>query len=247
MALWRPYFCKPCVTIFTFHLVNLSTLIWSHEVVRWLMNVFSHNFWNSPWNFVPWSMTTLTRAPNLQNTMSKNPYVVISLLQSGNATNSNHLEKCSIITKTYRLCQDVKFNGPRKSKLHRYPSLIIGKGCRWSVGALKDVQTWSHTIHVETNWRNCNYILHHQYYVWNKLYFHWTPKWPNFSWPCLTRLSCCFRRSTTFTCPFAHICRNELPSLLNYLALCTTWSFSLGVNPIGTSFAYKYAMTHASS
>jgi hypothetical protein len=56
-----------------------------------------------------------------------------------------------IITKTYRLCQGAKFNGSTKSKFHRYPSPIIGKGCKWGVGALKDTQIWSHTIHLETN------------------------------------------------------------------------------------------------
>jgi hypothetical protein len=40
------------------------------------------------------------------------------LLQSGNNTNSNHLEKCYIMTKTYWLCQGIKLNGPTKLKLH---------------------------------------------------------------------------------------------------------------------------------
>jgi hypothetical protein len=46
----------------------------------------------------------LARALNLLSTMSKNAYVIPSLLQSNNGTNFNHLEKRSIITKTYRLC-----------------------------------------------------------------------------------------------------------------------------------------------
>jgi hypothetical protein len=157
------------------------------------------------------------------------------------------MEKCSIITKTYRLCWGAKLNGLAKSKLHLYIRPIIGKGCRWGVEALKNAQTRSHTIHLETNCWACNCILHHQYCVWNKLYVCRTPKWANFSWTCLTRFSRCSRQGTTFTCPFAHISRKELPSHLNHLALCTTWSFYLGVNPIGTFLTYKYVMTGASS
>jgi len=40
-----------------------------------------------------------------------------------------------------------------------------------------------------------------------------------------------FVRGTTHTCPSTHTCRRELPSHLNHLALCTTQSHSLGVNP----------------
>ncbi len=74
-----------------------------------------------------------------------------SWLWSTNGTNSNHLENCSIITKTYQLCQGVKLNGLKKSKFHQYPNPIIGKGYRWGVGALKDAQIWSHAIYIETN------------------------------------------------------------------------------------------------
>jgi hypothetical protein len=79
--------------------------------------------------------------------LSKNAYVALSLVQFGNRTNSNHLEKCLIITKTYWLCRNVQLNGLKKSKLHQYPSPIINKGYRWNIGALKDAWTWSHTIH----------------------------------------------------------------------------------------------------
>jgi hypothetical protein len=119
--------------------------------LQWSINAYSHNSWNSVWNYVPWSTKNSIGTPNLLNTLSKNAYVALSLLQSSNKTNSNHLETCSIITKTYQLCRCVKFNGPTKSKLHRYPSPIIGKGCRWGIGALKDTQTWSPTIHLKTN------------------------------------------------------------------------------------------------
>ncbi len=148
MALWRPYFCKPYFIVFTIRSINLFALGWSHEILGWLINVFSHNSSNSPWNFVPWSMKTLVGAPNLLSTMSKNPYATISLLWFNNGINSNHLYKCSIMTKTYRLCQGVKFNGPKKSKFHRYPTLIIGKGYRWGVGVFKDAYTQSDTIHL---------------------------------------------------------------------------------------------------
>jgi hypothetical protein len=47
----------------------------------------------------------------------------------------------------YQLCRGVKLNGPAKSKLHWYPSPIIGKGCKWGVGALKNTQIQSHTIY----------------------------------------------------------------------------------------------------
>jgi hypothetical protein len=47
------------------------------------------------------------------------------------------LENCSIISKTYWLCQGVKLNG-LATKLHWYLSPILGKGCSWGVGALKD-------------------------------------------------------------------------------------------------------------
>ncbi len=106
-------------------------------------------------------MRTSARTPNLLSNLSKNEYVVFSLLWFGNGTNSNHLEKCSIITKTYQLCKGVKLNGPAKSKLHEYPSPIIGKGYRWNVGTLKDARNRSHTIHLKTNcWTyNCFHVV----------------------------------------------------------------------------------------
>ncbi len=116
--LWRPYFHKPHFTVYTICLTNPFASGWSHEIMRWSINAFSHNSWNSPHNFIPWSMKTLIGTPNLLSTLSKNAYVVPSLLQSDNATNSNHLEKCSIITKKYQLCRGVKLNGLAKSKLH---------------------------------------------------------------------------------------------------------------------------------
>jgi len=237
--LWRPYFPNPLFIVCTIRSTNPSTLGWSHEVVRWSINIFSHNSWNSPQNYVPWSVRISTRAPNLLNILSKNAYVVISLLRSKNGTNSNHLEKCSIITKTYQFIEVSISMG------WQYPCPIIGKDRRWSVGV--DAWTWSHTIHLKINCWTCNCTPRHQYCVWSKLCVRRTPKWPNSSWTCLIRISHCSRQGTTFTCPFAHIRRKESPSHLNRLALCTTWSFSLGVNPIRISFACKYAMTNASS
>ncbi len=122
--LWRPYFCKSSFTICTIH-INSFVSRWFCEVVQWSINVFSHN----SWNFVPWLVKILVRTPNLLSTLSKDAYVTPSLLWSNNGTNSNHLEKSSIITKTYWLCQGVKLNGSTKSKLHWYLSPIIVKGC----------------------------------------------------------------------------------------------------------------------
>jgi hypothetical protein len=34
---------------------------------------------------------------------------------------------------------------------------MIGKGFKWNVGALKDAQTWSHTIHLE--WRAPKFLV----------------------------------------------------------------------------------------
>jgi hypothetical protein len=86
-------------------------------------------------------------APNLFCTLSKNAYDALSLLRSNNGTNSDHLEKCLMMTKTYKLCWGVRLNGLVKFKLNQYPSPIIGKGYKWSIGAFKDVHMQSHTIH----------------------------------------------------------------------------------------------------
>jgi hypothetical protein len=87
--LWRPYFHKPHFIVCTIHSTNMSTSRWFHDVVQWLINVFSHNSWNCPWNFVLWLMRTLARAPNLLSTLSKNAYATLSLLWFDNGTNSN--------------------------------------------------------------------------------------------------------------------------------------------------------------
>jgi hypothetical protein len=38
----------------------------------------------------------------------------------------------------------------------------------------------------------------------------------NFSWPCHTRLSCCFKQNTIHIHPFGHICRRVFPSHLTW-------------------------------
>ncbi len=217
-----------------FHVI----LMWHKDILRILYichrnipNIFIHTHW---------LLFTSSRS-NVRFLTS------LSLLQSNNKTNSSHLETCSIITKTYWLCWGVKLNWLAKSKLHRYPSPIIGKGYKWNIGAFKYAQIWSYTMHLIFFCWTCNCIICYQYYVWSKLYVCWTPKWPNSSWARLATLSHCYDRDTTFTYPFAHIRWRELPSHLNHLALCTTLSFSLSVNPIRTSLACKYAMTCASS
>ncbi len=84
---WSPYFCRPHFAAYTICSINLFASWWSCEVVWWLISVFSRIFWDSPWNFVPWSMKTLIGAPNLLSTLSKNAYAIHSLLQFGNGTN----------------------------------------------------------------------------------------------------------------------------------------------------------------
>jgi hypothetical protein len=83
-------------------------------------------------------------APNLFHTLSKDANDAPSLLRSDNGTNSDHLEKCSMMTKTYWLCWGVRLNGLVKFKLNQYPSPIIGKGYKWSVGALKSLYLVTH-------------------------------------------------------------------------------------------------------
>jgi hypothetical protein len=97
---WRPYFHNPCFTVCTIPSTNPSTSRWYHEIVRWSINGFSHKSLKSLQNSRPWSMKTLARTPNLLNILSKNAYVDPSMLRFGKGTNSNHLEKCSVITKT---------------------------------------------------------------------------------------------------------------------------------------------------
>jgi hypothetical protein len=99
--LWRPYFRKPYFIVSTICSTNLSSLGWSYEVMWWSINAFSQNSWNSQWNFVFWLVKTSVRSLKLLNAFSKNAYASYFLLWSRNGTNSNHLEKCSIITKTY--------------------------------------------------------------------------------------------------------------------------------------------------
>ncbi len=83
--LWKPYFHKPrftIYTIYTIHSINLSASRWFWEVVWWSVNVFSHNFWNSPWNFVPWSVKTPVGALNL---LIPNPKMHMLLLHYYNS------------------------------------------------------------------------------------------------------------------------------------------------------------------
>ncbi len=68
---WKPYFCNPCFTVCTIRLANSFASGWSCEVMQWSINVFSHNFWNSPRNFIPWLVRTSVGAPNLLSTYPK--------------------------------------------------------------------------------------------------------------------------------------------------------------------------------
>ncbi len=66
-------------------------------------------------------------------------------------------------------------------------------------------------------------------------------------WTCWTRPSCCFRHCATCIHPSIHTHSKELPSHVNLLALCITWSHSLCVNQIEISHTCKYAITNESS
>jgi hypothetical protein len=87
----------------------------------WLVyfTMFMPNSWKFSHNFIFRSMRILIGAPNLLKTLLKNAHVVIARLWSSNGTNSNHLDKCLIITKTCCLCYTIKLNSLAKSKLHK--------------------------------------------------------------------------------------------------------------------------------
>ncbi len=135
---WCPYFCKvPRFTIYTICSTNLYALGWFHEVMWWSIKNFSCNLWNFSWNSILWLVNVLSRMRNLLNTPSINAYVAPSLLWFTNGTNTNHLNKCSIITKTYQLYCIIKLSRLAKSINTLTPSWAI-YGCKWSVGALND-------------------------------------------------------------------------------------------------------------
>ncbi len=69
---WRPYFRNLHFTIYTIHSANPLASRWSHELIRWSMNAFSHKSLKFPWNFVRWLMRISIRTPNLLNNLSKN-------------------------------------------------------------------------------------------------------------------------------------------------------------------------------
>jgi hypothetical protein len=69
----------------------------------------------------------------------------------------------------------------------------------------------------------------------------------NHSWAYHTRFSHLSRQGITRTCSFVHIWRRLLCSQLNYLALWTTRSHTLGVNSTIISPSCKYAIINASS
>ncbi len=123
----------------------------------------------------------------------------------------------------------------------------MGNGCKWNVGALNDVHTWSHTTCHEIKFWTCTCIHHQKYCAWNKLIRGLLdPKMAQmFLGMPHKALACYFWWSTTCTCSFVHVCRKELPSHLNHLALSTTWSHSLDVNPTKTLHTSKYAITYA--
>jgi hypothetical protein len=64
-----------------------------------------------------------------------------------NDINFSLLEKCLIITKTYKLCYVIKLSELTKSKHHQYPSPMMDNGDNWSICMLNVVCTWSYTKH----------------------------------------------------------------------------------------------------
>jgi hypothetical protein len=44
---WNPYFHKPHFTIYTILSASMFASRWFHQAMRWSINVFSHNLWNS--------------------------------------------------------------------------------------------------------------------------------------------------------------------------------------------------------
>jgi hypothetical protein len=133
MALWRLYLCNP-------HSLFISSIWLTCLPQNGLVKSFndlsmpSHTTIGIP----HCSLYLVGWSTKFNENFVKNAYAIPSLLGSSNGTNSNHFEKCSMITKTYKLCQGVKFNGLTKSKLHQYLSPIIGNGCKWGVGTLND-------------------------------------------------------------------------------------------------------------
>jgi hypothetical protein len=125
----EPILCKPHFTICTIHSINPFVSKWFHEIVRWSICVFSHNlkncmeFYTLVREYFSWKTKPIEHP-------IPNAYYYSSLLWSNNGTNSNHLKKCSIVTKTYQLCHIIKFNGLVKSKLHQYPNSMMGNGCK---------------------------------------------------------------------------------------------------------------------
>jgi len=148
---WCPYFNKvPHLTICTICSTNLNAFGLFHEVMWWSIKAFSFNFWNFSWNSILWLMNISTKMPNLLNRLSINAYVAPSLLWFSNGTNTNHLNKCSIITKTYQLSCIVKLSGPTKSKFRKYLTPIMGN--IWLYMKCMCIEWYLNSITHHTSW-----------------------------------------------------------------------------------------------
>ncbi len=119
LPFWNPYLCKPCLPFASYHSIQLMHVFQDGLMKLYNFSLFSHNFSKFPMQF-----HILINEYFNENTkpfkclIQKMHICFISLLRSINGTNSNHLKKYLIITKTYQLCHTIKFNGSSKFKLH---------------------------------------------------------------------------------------------------------------------------------
>jgi hypothetical protein len=134
-----------------------------------------------------------------------------------------------------------------KFKLDQYPTPIIGKGYKWSVGALKDLHIQSHTIHQQNKLLNLQ--LHPIPLVlrMEKIISLLNSKMVQLLVSILIRPSCCFGWGTIHIRPNIHTCSRESLFHLNYLAQWITPSCSFNVNLTRISPTYKYVITCESS
>ncbi len=140
----------------------------------------------------------------------------------------NHLENCSITTNTHWLKWTIRFNDIVKSKLHWYPSPMIGKGYKCGVGALNDAWTWLHTMHFETKcWTSNIACLSNNISLETNYRFNGPQNVPIHH----VHVSLCFlvilnMVLVTYTCPFGHILTRCCPFQSYFLVFWKTLSFS---------------------
>lgn len=112
---------------------------------------------------------------------------------------------------------------------------MIGRGCNYGVGPLKEAQTLSCLMPLAMNCWTFMCIFCHQYWPCSKLWLWHTPKCFGFSWTCHTNPICWGGLKTIFIQPSSHVQSKQLPSYLNLLALCRIQSFSLLITQVSIS------------